>query len=146
MRVALLLDPLLLVDDAVHERDLPRRPAKAEAADLEPGAQRVAEITGTLRTGRRAGHAVLKQQMVVGDGLAQPRGYGEQPGRLGRQIQRWVSAARTMRASLSSAASRKLNCSMNASKLGARRGGRTRRARNVEGIASAVSLTCAAGT
>src|SRR5262249_27547679 len=37
VEIAALLDPFLLVDeDAVHQRDLARRPAEAEAADLEP--------------------------------------------------------------------------------------------------------------
>ena len=38
-QVARLVDPLLLLDDhAVHERDLARWPAEAEAADLQPDA------------------------------------------------------------------------------------------------------------
>ena len=36
VQVAILVDPLLLVDeDPMHQRDLARRPAKAEATDLE---------------------------------------------------------------------------------------------------------------
>ena len=40
----LFADPALLVDhEAVHQRDLPRRPAEAEASHLEPEARRFAE-------------------------------------------------------------------------------------------------------
>src|SRR5258706_13646791 len=47
MQVALFLDPLLFVDqDAVHQRNLARRAAEPEAADLEPDAQRVGEGNG----------------------------------------------------------------------------------------------------
>jgi len=39
---ARLVDPFLLVDqDAVHQRDLARRAAEAQAADLQPDAQRL---------------------------------------------------------------------------------------------------------
>jgi hypothetical protein len=39
-----LADPALLLDqDAVHQRDLPGRPAEAERRDLRPGAHRLAE-------------------------------------------------------------------------------------------------------
>jgi hypothetical protein len=45
VQIARLVDPLFLVDeDAVHHRDLPRRAAEPEAADLQPGPEGLPEI------------------------------------------------------------------------------------------------------
>jgi hypothetical protein len=52
VQVARLFHPLLLVDqDPVHERDLAGRAAEAEAADLQPHAQRLAEARGAQARG-----------------------------------------------------------------------------------------------
>ena len=66
VQVALLLDPLLLVDqDAVHERDLARRPAEAEAADLEPDAERLREAVRGSRAAAPGVQRVVHHHAVL---------------------------------------------------------------------------------